>query len=194
MSLHKDPGLPDLGTGERGWGGHGIPLSEIDNDPTPDYDISGPPPDQKQFAPALHCVHFSRDGMVYVCERGSNRIQVFTKEGKFVTSYFVHPSTQARGPNCGGPFSAKDGPCGTVFNIAFSSDPGQKYLYVADGANDKIWIVDRKSGATVGSIGDNGRMAGYFHFIDGVAADSKGNVYSGEVETGKRIQKFVLKR
>ena len=101
------------------------------------------------------------------------------------------PGDAWRGAECGGPGSDKYGPCGTVFNIAFSADPAQRYLFVADGANDKIWIVDRKSGATVGSIGDNGRMAGYFHFIDGVAADSKGNVYSGEVETGKRIQKFV---
>src|SRR5262245_49092659 len=69
--------------------------------------------------------------------------------------------------------------------------PQQKYLFVADGANDKVWIIDRKTGTTVGSIGDNGRMAGQFHFIDGVATDSKGNVYTGEVETGKRVQKFV---
>ena len=92
----------DTGAFKRGWGGHGIPLNEIDNDPTPPYDASGPPPDQKQFAPALHCAHVSKDGLVYVCERGSDRIQVFTKQGKFVTSFFVHPSTQSRGPHCGG--------------------------------------------------------------------------------------------
>jgi hypothetical protein len=64
-------------------------------------------------------------------------------------------------------------------------------VFVADGANDKVWIVNRRTGMTVGSIGDNGRMAGMFHFIDGVAADSHGNIYTGEVETGKRVQKFV---
>jgi hypothetical protein len=180
----------DTGAFKRGWGGHGMPLSEISNDPVPDYDTSGPPPDTKGFA-ILHCIHLSHDGLVYVCERGSDRVQVFTKQGKFVSEFFVHPSTPARGPECGGPGSLKFGPCGTVLNLAFSPAPEQKYVFVADAANDKVWIVNRKDGATVGSFGDNGRMAGMFHFIDGIAADSHGNIYTGEVETGKRIQKFV---
>lgn len=184
----------DMNTGafKRGWGGHGVPLSEIDNDPTPPYDLSGPPPDQQAFAPAIHCIHLSKDGLVYACERGSDRIQVFTKAGRFVTSYFVHPSTQARGPNCGGPFGAEYGPCGTVYNMTFSHDPGQKYLLVADGTNNTVWILDRKTGAVAGSFGGAGRYAGQLHWIDTIAIDSKGNVYTGEVEDGKRIQKFML--
>lgn len=181
----------DSGAFKRGWGGHGIPLSEIDNDPSPNYDINGLPPDQKQFAPILHCVVLSKDGLVYVCERGSDRIQVFTKQGKFVTSYFVHPSTQARGPNCGGPFG-KDGPCGTVFHLTLSHDPQQKYVYVADGTNNTVWILNRKDGAVAGSFGGNGRYAGQLHWIDAISVDSKGNLYTGEVEDGKRIQKFVI--
>ena len=71
-----------------GWGGRGQPLSEITNTPTPPYDWKGgPPPDQAEFAPALHCVHISTDGLVYVCERGMNRIQVFTKQGKYVREF-----------------------------------------------------------------------------------------------------------
>jgi sugar lactone lactonase YvrE len=167
-------------------------LSEIDNDPTPPYDISGPPPDQKQFAPALHCVHVSRDGLVYVCERGSDRIQVFTKQGKFVTSWFVHPSTQSRGPNCGGIWDLKNPPCGTVYNLTLSSDPQQKYVLSADGTNNMVWIFNRTDGTLAGSFGGNGRYAGQLHWIDAVATDSKGNVYTGEVEDGKRIQKFIL--
>jgi len=192
--LNKRILVYDMNTGafKRGWGGHGIPLSEIDNNPTPPYDISGPPPDQKQFAPALHCVHVSNDGLVYVCERGSDRIQVFTKQGKFVTSFFVHPSTEARGPNCGGIWSLKDPPCGTVYNLTFSHDSQQKYLLVADGTNNMVWILDRKTGAVAGSFGGNGRYAGQLHWIDSVAMDSQGNVYTGEVEDGKRIQKFIL--
>jgi hypothetical protein len=183
----------DTGAFKRGWGGHGIPLSEIDNDPTPPYDWkSGSPPDQKQFAPALHCVHIATDGLVYICERGSDRVQVFTKEGKFVTSYFVHPSTPARGTECGGPGSTLFGMCGTIYNLTFSHDAEQQYVLIADGTNDKIWIQDRKTGAVAGSIGDNGRMAGQFHWIDGIAMDSKGNIYTGEVDTGKRVQKFIL--
>jgi DNA-binding beta-propeller fold protein YncE len=191
--LNKRILVYDMNTGafKRGWGGHGIPLTEIDNDPTPPYDISGPPPDQKQFAPALHCAHVSTDGLVYVCERGSDRIQVFTKQGKFVTSFFVHPSTQSRGPHCGGIWSTQDPPCGTVYNLAFSRDPQQKYLLVADGTNNMVWILDRKSGTLAGSFGGNGRYAGQLHWIDAIAVDSKGNVYTGEVEDGKRIQKFI---
>jgi len=180
----------DTGVFKRGWGGHGMPLSEISNDPVPPYDTTGPPPDIKELA-ILHCIHISHDGLVYVCERGSDRVQVFTKQGKFVTQFFVHPSTPARGPECGGPGSLKFGPCGTILNLAFSPAPEQKYVFIADAANDKVWIVNRKEGTTVGSFGDNGRMAGQFHFIDGIASDSHGNVYTGEVETGKRIQKFV---
>jgi hypothetical protein len=180
------------GNFKRGWGGHGIPLSEIDNNPTPPYDTAGDPPDQKQFAPALHCVHFSTDGLVYICERGSNRVQVFTKQGKFVSSFFVHPSTPSRGPECGGPGSLMFGMCGTIYNLTFSHDPQQKYVLLADGTNDKIWIHDRMSGALVSSIGDNGRMAGQFHWIDALAMDSRGNIYTGEVDTGKRVQKFIL--
>jgi hypothetical protein len=182
----------DKGTFKRGWGGHGIPLSEIDNDPTPPYDTSGPPPDQKQFAPALHCVHISVDGLVYVCERGADRVQVFTKQGKFVSSFFVHPSTPSRGAECGGPGSTMFGMCGTIYNLTFSHDTQQKYILIADGTNDKIWIHDRKTGKLVSEIGDNGRMAGQFHWIDAIAMDSRGNIYTGEVDTGKRVQKFVL--
>ncbi len=191
--LNKRILVYDLDTGafKRGWGGHGIPLSEIDNDPTPNYDISGPPPDQKQFAPALHCVHLSNDGLVYVCERGSDRVQVFTKQGAFVMQFFVHPSTQSRGANCGGPWSTTSPSCGTVYHLALSKDPQQKFIFVADGTNDMVWIFNRKDGTPAGSFGGNGRYAGQLHWIDSVVVDSKNNVYTGEVEDGKRVQKFV---
>jgi hypothetical protein len=181
----------DTGAFKRGWGGHGIPLSEIDNDPTPPYDVSGPPPDQKQFAPALHCAHPSRDGFVYVCERGSDRIQVFTKQGKFVKQFWIHPSTQSRGPHCGGIWSMTDPPCGTVYNLTLSTDPQQKYILVADGTNNTVWILNRDDGKVVSSFGGTGHYAGQLHWIDSIAMDSKGNIYTGEVEDGKRIQKFV---
>jgi hypothetical protein len=178
---------------KRGWGGHGKPLSEISNEPTPPYDwkAGGGPPDQEEFAPALHCVHFSVDKLVYICERGSNRVQVFTKEGKFLSSFFVHPSTPSRG-DCGGPGSTTAGMCGTIYNLTFSHDADESYVLLADGTNDKIWIHNRKDGKLAGSIGDNGRMAGYFHWIDAIAMDSHGDIYTGEVDTGKRVQKFIL--
>jgi DNA-binding beta-propeller fold protein YncE len=182
----------DMTTGafKRGWGGKGKPLSAIRNERVANYDTKGAPPDIDDFV-TLHCLHISKDGLVYVCDRGNDRVQVFTRQGRFVSQFWIHPSTPARGAECGGPGSDLFGPCGTVYNLAFSADPQQNFVFVADGANDKVWIVNRRTGVTVGSIGNNGRMAGMFHFIDGVAADSKGNIYTGEVETGKRIQKFV---
>ena len=191
--LNKRILVYDMNTGafKRGWGGKGIPLIEIDNNPTPPYDVSGPPPDQTQFAPAIHCVHFSRDGLVYVCERGSDRIQVFTRQGKFVKQFWVHPATQARGANCGGIWSTTAPPCGTVYHLALSTDPQQRYVFVADGTDNMVWILNRQTGALEGSFGGNGRYAGMLHWIDAIVVDSRGNVYTGEVEDGKRVQKFL---
>ena len=161
-----------------------ISLSEIDNGPEHHLlvlrDLL-----PKQFTQPLHCVHISADGLVYICDRGSDRIQVFTKQGKFVKEFLVHRSTPSSGPSC-----AKF-PCGTVYELAFSTDSKQKYLFVADGTNNVIWVLNREDGAVVGSIGHFGRYAGQFHQIDGLAVDSHGNIYTGEVGTGKRAQKFV---
>ena len=117
---------------------------------------------------------------------------MFTKQGKFVSSFFVHPSTPSRGAECGGPGSTMFGMCGTIYNLTFSHDAQQKHILIADGTNDKIWIHDRKTGKLVSEIGDNGGMAAQFHWIDAIAMDSRGNIYAGEVDPGKRVQKFVL--
>ena len=82
-------------------------------------------------------------------------------------------------------------PCGTTYKMVFSKDPQQKYMYVADGTNNRVWILDRASGKTLGSFGGNGKYAGQFHWINAIGMDSKGNIYTGEVEQAKRIQKFV---
>ncbi len=182
----------DTGAFKRGWGGHGMSLSEITNDPIPGYKwTGGPPPEEKNFVPDLHFVEFTRDGLVYVGERGQNRIEVFTKQGKFVKEFYVSPNTPSRGETCGGLYHEKFPPCGTTYKLAISRDPQQKYLYVADGTNDKVWILDRDSGKTLGGFGRNGTYAGQFHWINALAMDSKGNIYTGEVEENKRIQKFV---
>jgi DNA-binding beta-propeller fold protein YncE len=75
--------------------------------------------------------------------------------------------------------------------MVFSKDPEQKYMYVADGTNNHVWILDRSSGKTLGSFGANGKYAGQFHWINAVGIDADGNIYTGEVEQAKRIQKFV---
>jgi hypothetical protein len=186
----------DASTGayKRGWGGHGMPLSEITNERIPSYTWTGaPPPEEKNFVPDLHFVEISKDRLVYVGERGQNRIEVFTTDGKFVKEFYVSPNTpgQRVTEGCGGLNNTKFPPCGTTYKLAISRDAQQKYLYVADGTNNKVWILDRQSGKTLGSFGRNGRYAGQLHWINAVAMDSKGNIYTGEVEQAKRIQKFV---
>ncbi len=184
----------DMNTGafKRGWGGHGMALSEIDLTPVQPYDISGPPPDEKNFVPTLHCVHISVDGLVYVCERNANRIEVFTKQGKFVKSFYVSPLTVARGKTCGGLWSLTAPMCGSVVNLTFSHDPQEKYLLTVDNTNNMVHILNRSDGKEVGSFGGNSHYAGGTRWPDSIAMDSKGNVYVGEVEDGKRIQKFIL--
>jgi hypothetical protein len=162
----------DKGTFKRLWGAYGNPPNDAD----PGAYNPAAPPDQ-QFRNPVHCVHISRDGLVYVCDRVNDRMQVFTKQGKFVREFFVRPQTLG---------------IGSVWQFAFSTDENQKFLLVADGENNVIWTVRREDGTVVGQTGHNGRNAGQFHWVHQIVSDSQGNFYTGEVDTGKRIQKFVL--
>jgi DNA-binding beta-propeller fold protein YncE len=162
----------DKGTFKRLWGAYGNPPNDAD----PGAYNPAAPPDQ-QFRNPVHCVHISRDGFVYVCDRVNDRMQVFTKQGKFVKEFFVRPQTLG---------------IGSVWQFAFSADENQKFLLVADGENNVIWTLRRDDGAVVGQTGHNGRNAGQFHWVHQIVSDSQGNLYTGEVDTGKRIQKFVL--
>jgi len=185
----------DTGDFKRGWGGHGMPLSEVSNDPIPSYDWDGSrPPDEANFVPDLHFLEIANDGLVYVGERGQNRIQVFQKDGTWVDDIYVAegtPSQRLGTDQCGGVGVRKEmPPCGSMYKLIISKDPEQKYLYMADGTNDRIWIVDRQSGETLGSFGGNGRYAGQLHWVNAIGIDSDGNIYTGEVEHAKRIQKF----
>ena len=182
----------DASTGDfkRGWGGHGMPLDDITNDPIPGYEWDGgPPPEEENFVPALHFVEISNDGLVYIGERGQNRIQVFTKEGEWQQDIYVSPNTPAQ-RTCGS-LDWMPGPCGTMYKMVISVDPEQKYLFVADAMNNVIWSVDRRTGETLGHFSRPGRMAGELNFPNAISIDSKGNIYTGEVNNGKRIQKFV---
>jgi hypothetical protein len=183
----------DTGAFKRGWGGHGMPLSEITNDPIPSYKFTGaPPPDEKNFVPDLHFAEIDKDGLVYIGERGQDRISIYTKQGKWVKDYYVAPNTPSqRAQDCGGLAQTKMPPCGTTYKMVFSKDPEQKYMYVADGTNNVVWILDHATGKTLGSFGRNGKYAGQFHWINAIGTDKQGNIYTGEVEQAKRIQKFV---
>ena len=181
----------DASSGEfkRGWGGHGMPLSEITNDPIPGYTWDGgPPPEEPNFVPALHFVEISNDRLVYIGERGQNRIQVFTTDGEWQQDIYVSPQTPSQRTCDSVDFMPR--PCGTMYKMVISVDPEQKYLFVADAANNVIWSVDRRSGETLGHFGSPGRLAGQLNFPHAISMDSKGNIYTGEVSNGKRIQKF----
>lgn len=163
----------DANTGKfkRLWGAYGHPPEDSGRHP---YDPSAPP--DQQFGNEVHCAHVSNDGLVYVCDRLNDRIQVFTRQGKFLKEFFIHKETLGNG---------------SVADLAFSPDKRQRYMFVADGENSVIWIVRRSNGEILGSIGHAGRNAGQFHHLHDIASDSHGNLYTGEVETGKRVQKFV---
>lgn len=172
--MNKRVVVYDSATGafKRLWGAYG----NAPNDANPGPYNPAAPPDQ-QFRNPVHCVHISRDGLVYVCDRVNDRLQVFTKQGKFVKEFFVRPQTLGSG---------------SVWQFAFSTDEKQKFLLVADGENNVIWTLRREDGAVLGQTGHNGRNAGQFHWVHQIVSDSQGNLYTGEVDTGKRIQKFAL--
>jgi DNA-binding beta-propeller fold protein YncE len=119
----------------------------------------------------------NNDGLVYVCDRINDRIQVFKKDGTFVKEWFYEKNTLGNG---------------AVWDIAIWPDPKQTYLLSADGENNEIRVLKREDGTVVGSFGRNGRNAGQFHWVHAMAVDAQGNVYTAEVDTGKRIQKFKL--
>ena len=156
---------------KRHWGGYG---KRPDDDKQPPYDPAAAP--QHQFGNPVHCIKIADDGLVYVCDRSQDRIQVFKKDGSFVKEFFYEKKTLGDG---------------AVFDLALWPDPKQTYLLNADGANNEIRVINRDDGKVVGTFGHSGRNAGQFALLHVMAVDQKGNVYTGEVE-GKRIQKFKL--
>jgi DNA-binding beta-propeller fold protein YncE len=164
----------DAATGayKRHWGGSG---EKPDDAVQPAYDPAAAP--GAQFR-SVTCAKIAKDGTVYVCDRGNDRIQAFDKSGKLLKQGLVSKSTRGTG---------------SVWDIAFSRDPQQRFLFVADGHDQKVFIVRRDTLETVGSFGDGGRYPGTFYGVGSVAVDSKGNVYTGETLEGKRVQKFVAK-
>jgi hypothetical protein len=169
---NKRVAVLDVDTGEfkRYWGAYG-------NRPVDGriaYDPDGPP--AQQFTGPVHCAEPSRDGLVYVCDRTSNRIQVFRPDGTFVTEKVIAPMTLSQG---------------STWDIAFSRDPDQTFMYVADGQNMKVYILLRETLEVLTSFGDGGRQPGLFYAVHSIATDSEGNIYTTETYEGKRVQKFV---
>jgi DNA-binding beta-propeller fold protein YncE len=134
------------------------------------------------FMQVVHCVTIGNDGLVYVCDRQGDRVQVFDKMGKFQRNIWIRNGTP----------HMPDAPAGTVQQVAFSPDQAQKFMYVGNEHNEEIDILDHASGQIIGSFGRVGHQVGEFGHIHSIAMDSKGNLYTGEVNWGKRIQKFKL--
>ena len=162
----------DTGAYKRHWGAYG---SKPDDVKMPPYNPKAPP--SKQFS-TMHCVIVSNDGFVYACDRVNDRIQVFRKDGTFVKEAFVDRMTYRSG---------------SVWDMAFSRDPQQTYIYAANGVDEKINVLLRSSLEVLTSFGDGGRQPGQFFGVHNLATDSKGNLYATETYSGARVQRFLFK-
>jgi DNA-binding beta-propeller fold protein YncE len=151
----------------------------------PPYAAGEPP--AKSFRDVT-CVEIARDGNVYVCDRSSNRIQVFQKNGTFVKEAVVSKNTL--GATVTGQFGVVAS-YGSAWDVAFSSDAQQRYLFVANGHDKKAHILQRDTLTEVGTFGSGGRYPGQFLAVGSIATDAQGNIYTGEHHHGKRVQKFV---
>jgi DNA-binding beta-propeller fold protein YncE len=156
---------------KRHWGAYG---EKPNDDKLPNYDPKGAL--MRSFSSPVHCVRISNDGLVYVCDRANDRIQVFEKSGKFVREFRIEPETLQNG---------------SVWDLVLSEDAAQKYLFVANGANGYLITVERATGQVLGTFGRPGRMAGELRWVHNLAIDSKGNLYTAEVGFGRRAQKFT---
>ena len=173
--LNKRVAVIDVETGEmkRFWGAYGNVPDDTDLGP---YDPNAPP--AQQFRNPVHCADVAVDGLVYVCDRVNDRLQVFQKDGTFVKEGFIAKESLGEG---------------SVWDIAFSRDPEQTYIFLADGRNMKVHILRRDTLEELTSFGDGGRQAGQFFGVHSIATDSEGNIYTTETYEGKRLQKFVYK-
>jgi DNA-binding beta-propeller fold protein YncE len=163
----------ETGKYKRHWGAYGHKPDDTNLGP---YNPDAPP--AQQFRNPVHCVELANDGLLYVCDRVNDRLQVFRKDGTFVKEVFIAKRTLGDG---------------SVFDLAFSKDPQQKYLYLADGSNDKVYIMERDSLEILTSFGDGGRQPGQFYAIHSIATDSKGDIFTAETRRGQRVQKFAYR-
>ena len=172
--VNKRVAVVDVATGafKRYWGAYGS--TDIDDDADDTYTPGQPGPDV--FRGPVHCAEPSNDGLIYVCDRGADRVQIFRPDGTFVSEHIYNPATLAQG---------------STWDIAFSPDEDQEFIYLADGQNFKISIIDRASMEVLYTFGDGGRQPGLFYAPHSIATDSEGNIYTTETYEGKRVQKFL---
>jgi len=173
--LNKRVAVIDADTGKmkRYWGAYG---NKPDDTNLGNYDPKAPP--AQQFRNPVHCVERSNDGLIYICDRANDRVQIFRPDGTFVKEAFFAKNTLGSG---------------SAWDIAFSRDPEQRFIFMADGQNNRVRIIVRETLEEVTAFGDGGRQPGQFYGVHSIATDSKGNVYTTETWEGKRLQKFVYK-
>ena len=161
---------------KRGWGAYGKPLKDIAPMPRPKYkyDPTTPLATYKDFL--AHVTIMLAGDDVYIADRAADRIQVFTKQGKFVREFQIAPETMGDG---------------SVVGMALTKDG--RGMFVADHVNNVVWLVDRNTDKVTARIGFFGRNGGGFNALHMVAVDSKGNLYTGEVDPNNRVQRFLLK-
>ena len=135
-----------------------------------------------------HCVTIGKDDLVYVCDRADDRIEVFTKTGALVRIIPVVPGT---GQTLGIGNAPGLGTAGSAWDLAFTKDPEQTYMFEVDGGNEMLHTMDRLLGKILANFGQPGHQAGQFTFLHSLVLDSKGNVYTGETINGRRVQKFT---
>ncbi len=164
----------DQNTGEfkRTWTAYGNEPADVD---IPRYQPGETPP--QAFRTPVHCAEMSDDGLVYVCDRPSNRISIFQRDGTFVSEHIIAPATLSQG---------------STWDLDFSPDEAQTWMYLADGQNMKVYVIRRETMEVVYSFGDGGRQPGLFFAVHSIAVDSDGNIYTTETYEGKRIQKFTF--
>ena len=163
----------ETGKYKRHWGAYGHKPEDTD---LGRYNPNDPPP--QQFRNPVHCADMSVDRQLYVCDRVNDRLQVFKPDGTFIKETFIEKQTLGSG---------------SAWDIAFSKDPQQKYIYLADGENDRVHIIDRQSLEVLTTFGEGGRQPGEFYGVHSIATDSKGNIFTTETYRGQRVQKFVYK-
>jgi DNA-binding beta-propeller fold protein YncE len=182
-NVPTDDAAPAGGEGADGGGrGRGRGGPDLNRIPAKDLDPTDQGPPQFNL---VHGVKVSNDGLVYVSDRGGKRVQVFTIDGKYQTQIWIDRWCETVGQGCGNGQTAA--------STAFSADPAQRFLYVASRSPARIWIYDRKTLQPLDSFGRPGVAPGEFYVLHHMTTDAKGNLYTSEVEDGKRIQKFVFK-
>jgi DNA-binding beta-propeller fold protein YncE len=160
----------ETGAYKRHWGAYGNKPSD---DKTPPYDPARPP--AQQFGNPVHCIRIAWDGLVHVCDRTNDRLQIFRKDGAFVAEHVFERNTRGTG---------------SVYDLAFSPDPAQRFIYMIDGMNGEIRIISHATYEVLARFGRPGRQAGEFTALHNIAVDHQGNIFTAEVNTGQRVQRF----